>query len=226
MKVIGLDLSITATGVADRNGVTFLIKPREVGDRRLVAIRDAVAVAVAGGDLVAIEDLPVHAKSAGITGMVHGAVRAALVMWGIPYVLITPASLKKYATGKGNCGKPEMAVAAFKRAGIEFADDNQCDAWWLRAMALDHLGVPVAVMPASQRAALNAVNWPVLAVAEPATQPAQMAQDASAGPAGPLGHPAGRSAGLERMPPPTMPHYDEPRFDRPVDVVQLPEQVA
>jgi hypothetical protein len=160
MKIVGLDLSITATGVADRDGHAYTIKPAPRGDGRLVEIRDCVGLAVGGCDLVAIEDLPTHAKAAGITGMVHGAVRAALIMWGIRYVLITPASLKKYATGKGNCDKTAMALAAFKRAGVEFGDDNQCDAWWLRAMALDHYGEPVVGLPQAQRAAMDAVQWP------------------------------------------------------------------
>lgn len=165
MNIVGLDLSITATGIAERDGKTFTAKPASTGDRRLVTIRNAVGLHVGGCDVVAIEDLPVNAKSAGITGMVHGAVRCALLEWGIPYALITPASLKSYATGKGNCGKPEMAVAAFKRAGVEFGDDNQCDAAWLRWMALDYYGFAEFEVPKAQRAALAKVDWPVLAKA-------------------------------------------------------------
>lgn len=161
-RVVGLDLSITATGIASCDGSTYTVASRETGDRRLVEIRSEVARAVKnrGVDLVVIEDLPKHAMAAGITGMVHGAVRSALIELGAPYVLVIPSSLKKYATGNGNAGKPEMAVAAFKRAGREFGDDNQCDAWWLRAMGLDHLGQPITAMPASQRASLKALKWP------------------------------------------------------------------
>lgn len=160
-RVIGLDLSITATGVALHDGTTTTILAR-TGDLRLVDIQDAIVRTVDGQDidLVVIEDLPTHAKAAGITGMVHGAVRTSLLRLGVPYALVTPASLKKYATGRGNAGKPEMAVAAYKRAQAEFEDDNQCDAWWLRAAGLDHLGHPIASLPAAQRAALDAVTWP------------------------------------------------------------------
>lgn len=163
MNVLGLDLSITATGVARRFDA-FTITPRGKGDERLLEIRHAIssAVALEKFDLVAIEDLPTHAHSAGITGMVHGAVRTLLLHHRTPYVLIPPASVKKYATGKGNSGKPEMAVAALKRAGVEFGDDNQCDAFWLRAMALDHLGKPMFGLPENHRAALAKVAWPDL----------------------------------------------------------------
>lgn len=162
-RVVGLDLSITATGIAFADGTTYTVRSAKNGDERLLDITYDIAKATQEADLAVIEDLPTHAKSAGITGMVHGAVRIALLRAFVPYVLVTPASLKKYATGKGNSGKPEMAVAAFKRLGIEPGDDNQVDAAWLRAMALDRLGHPPASLPAAQRAALNAVTWPTAA---------------------------------------------------------------
>lgn len=158
MIVTGLDLSITATGVAV-DGMTWTIRPTEKGDKRLSEIREGIRRALAC-QFVAIEDLPTHAKAAGITGMVHGVVRAYLCDWRTPYALITPASVKKYATGKGNADKTAMALAAFKRAGVEFGDDNQCDAWWLRAMALDYYGSPVVEVPQSHRVALDGVTWP------------------------------------------------------------------
>ena len=163
LRVIGLDLSMTATGIATGDGGTFTVRTKAVGDARLVVIANAVIGVAQECDLAVIEDLPTHAKSAGITGMVHGAVRAALIVARVPYALITPASVKKFATGKGNAGKPDMAVAAFKRASMEFRDDNECDAWWLRAMALEQYRQPLMEMPVLNRSALAGVKaWPVL----------------------------------------------------------------
>lgn len=57
---------------------------------------------------------------------------------GIDYVGVHTASLKKFATGSGRAGKPEMIVAARKRwprQNIE--DDNQADALCLLAYMLD-----------------------------------------------------------------------------------------
>jgi Holliday junction resolvasome RuvABC endonuclease subunit len=165
IQVVGLDLSMTATGICGADGETVTVKTKVPGDRRLVVIVEAVLAIAAACDLAVIEDLPTHAKSAGITGMVHGAVRAALLRAFIPYVLITPASVKKFATGRGNAGKPEMAVALFKRAGLELGDDNQVDAWWLRAMALEYYGQPAVPIPALNRGALAAVKgWPEVAL--------------------------------------------------------------
>lgn len=174
LRVVGLDLSITAPGIALADGTTKTIKTNSKdGDRRIQHIVDEVGLALGentdgtgdGVDLVAIEDLPTHAKAAGITGMVHGAVRLRLIDFGTPYVLITPATLKAYATGKGNADKTAMAIAALKRAGREFPDDNQCDAAWLRWAALDWYGQPEFTMPQAQRDRLTKVTWPELPTA-------------------------------------------------------------
>lgn len=165
--VVGLDLSITATGICDARGNCRTVGgPSTMGDGRLVTIADAVIFDIgldewlAKNTLVVIEDIPTHAHGAGITAMVHGAVRSRLVDQGTPYVLVPPATLKKYATGKGNATKADMAVALYKRAGLELADDNQVDAWFLRAAGLHHLGHPVIDVPAAQAAALDRITWP------------------------------------------------------------------
>lgn len=163
--VIGLDLSLTATGIAYPDGHTSTIKTRPAdGDQRLVAIADTIAAAcLLRPDLVVVEDLPTHAKSAGITGMVHGAARVVLRRHGVPYVLVPPATLKAYATGKGNADKTAMAIAALRRFDREFADDNQVDAYWLRHAGLDQYGHAEVLMPVAQRERLGKVAWPVLA---------------------------------------------------------------
>lgn len=162
LRVLALDLSICATGYALPDGQTGTFKGPWKGDWRLVALKSAVAGHADAIDLAVIEDLPTHAKSAGITGMVHGAVRTVLMELGVPYVLITPATLKAYATGKGNADKTAMAIAALKRTGREFPDDNQCDAAWLRWAALDWYGQPEFDMPKIQRDRLTKVTWPDL----------------------------------------------------------------
>lgn len=171
LRILALDLSIAATGIALPDGTAVTVKTRaQDGDRRLQTIVDHIGGALDDGpdetrdnvDLVVIEDLPTHAKSAGITGMVHGAVRLRLLDFRTPYVLVTPATLKAYATGKGNADKTAMAVAALKRSGREFADDNQCDAFWLRAAALDWYDHPEFAMPRAQRDRLAKVAWPDL----------------------------------------------------------------
>jgi Holliday junction resolvasome RuvABC endonuclease subunit len=162
--VIGLDLSITATGVACP-ARTFTITGHAKGDLRLVHIGHTITTTVAPlgepiVDLAVIEDLPTHAHGAGITGMVHGVVRDRLLQLRVPYVLVPPASLKKYATGKGNSPKSDMRMALYQRTGVDLRDDNQVDAEWLRLMGLDALGHPVIDLPKVHREALAKVAWP------------------------------------------------------------------
>lgn len=162
VKVSGLDLSITATGVTHTvEGIgaasTHLIKPKKARDLRLPELKMRVLEFVRGSDLVLIEGYLNRSMSAGITGMVHGAIRTMLIEEGIPYAVLPPASLKKFATGRGGASKTEMALAALKRAGLEFRDDNECDSYWLWVAASEHLGSPVLTMPKTQREALDKI---------------------------------------------------------------------
>ncbi len=177
LRILALDLSITATGVCLPDGTTRPTKtnPKD-GDRRLQHIVDHVGLALGEGpddigdgcDLVVMEEAPPGLKGPAIKAihMVHGAVRLRLIDFGTPYVLINPTTLKAYATGSTSADKTAMAIAALKRTGREFGDDNQCDAFWLRAAALDHYGQPEFDLPKVQRERLAKVTWPDLAAVE------------------------------------------------------------
>lgn len=162
--VVGLDLSLAATGMAGPHPValqTFTFPYR--GEMRLAAIRDTIANhGATTAELVVLEDLPVGLRNAaaGTLGMLHGVVRVALWEADVPVALVPPASLKKYATGRGNATKADMRVELLKRTGLDLRDDNQVDAWWLRAMGLDRLGCPPVDLPATHRAALERIDWP------------------------------------------------------------------
>jgi Holliday junction resolvasome RuvABC endonuclease subunit len=163
VKVLGLDLSITGTGVAhtvEGAVCTHLIKTRDKDrDHRLTQIQSEIRIYAEGAELALIEAPTPRSPSSVISGMVQGAVRLVLLELGIPYGTIMPASLKKYATGKGvDPHKIGMAMAAFKRAELEFEDDNQCDAFWLWVAANDHLGQPVFDLPALNRESLSKIK--------------------------------------------------------------------
>jgi Holliday junction resolvasome RuvABC endonuclease subunit len=166
LRVIGLDLSLTSTGVALPDGTTYRIKTRDKdGDRRLLHIRDSIRDDLADHrpHLAVVEDLPKHAMSAGLTAKVHGIVLGELLDAGVPYGYIVPATLKAYACDNGRADKADMAAAAYLVAGAEFAHDSggdQCDAWWLRAAGHDWLGLPLFDMPQAQRDRLSKGKWP------------------------------------------------------------------
>ena len=163
VKVAGLDLSMSATGVATSADSrvaadTYLITPKQSRDLRLPEIASSVVKLVTDSDLVLIEGYLNRSLSAGITGMVHGAVRAALIEAGLKYGTLPPSSLKMFATGRGGASKTDMAVAAYKRGGVEFTNDNECDAWWLWVAANEHLGQPVIDMPKDHCKALQKIQ--------------------------------------------------------------------
>lgn len=174
MRIMGLDVSMTATGVCFPDGSTALIRPRGKGDARLLHVEDRLSAAlrVARPQLAVIEDDPgiFQGSAAKVVPMVQAVVRLALLRAGIPYVLVNQSTLKMYATGYGRADKPSMALAALTRAGLKFDGDkggDQCDAWWLRAAGHAAYGEPVVMMPPSHVDALRLVEWPTVGDAVP-----------------------------------------------------------
>lgn len=167
MRIMGLDLSMSATGVAFPDGTTAVIKPRGEGDARLLSIeqRTEHALRIARPDLAVIEEFQGAAMGAAnkIIPMVHATVRLVMMHAGIPYVLVNPSTLKAFATGSGGSDKSAMILAAFKRADREFTSNDECDAFWLRAAGHAAYGEPVVELPKAHTDALRAVNWPRVA---------------------------------------------------------------
>lgn len=165
-RVVAFDLSLTATGVAGwPEGRSDLITTtaRQSTSERVHTIAGSLPDFMDGADLIVIEDLPRNPQRGGVQlGMVHATFWLTYdrIVCLAPVVAITPASLKKYATGKGNAPKDLMLTEAVRRLGYEGADHNEADALWLRAMALDQYGAPLCELPKAQRDALAKIHWP------------------------------------------------------------------
>jgi crossover junction endodeoxyribonuclease RuvC len=159
--VVGLDLSLTATGVVDASGRAQTVPgklPAKASAlaqaQRLVRIRDAVLAACAGAELVVIEGYAYgRAQQAHQLGELGGVIRVALTDAGIRWVEVSPAQVKQYATGKGNASKDAMIIAAVK-AGADITTNDQADAWWLRSIGLH---VVTGTAPVAQRTTRAAV---------------------------------------------------------------------
>lgn len=162
--VLGIDPSLSATGVA-HDGNAWTITTTAGDPNRLAAIYQGIDSALErtwGSGLAVLEDLPSHAQSAGLTGMAQGVIRLACINTGTPYLTVPPATLKKYAAGKGNATKADMRMAWFQRAGEDVRDDNQVDALWLRQIGLALIGDPSAItLPQTHTVALSKLALPV-----------------------------------------------------------------
>ena len=145
-------------------------KTRTFGKGELIAaVVIALAVGFYGGTVFLELRQPAAVKSQGAQQAQSGVHLRAGLWWllavrltlhGHVVVEVTPSTLKKFATGRGNATKPDMRMALFQRAGIDERDDNRVDAWWLRQIGLHLKGHPDAIsLPATHTAALAKVDY-------------------------------------------------------------------
>lgn len=136
MKIVALDLSLTATGCATSTGAevtaSVLSPPKGLGDmERLEWIRRSVihAISTEPKPLIAIEDFAfAAANQAHQIGMLHGVVRLTLWKLGFQVVYVAPAMLKKFVTGSGAAKKEVMIRDVYARFGVTCANNNEADA--------------------------------------------------------------------------------------------------
>lgn len=173
-RVLGLDLSLTSTGIASNigGGWTDTIRPRAKmrGLDRLTHIRGRVLDHATGVDLVVVEGPSYGSSGAGSheRAGLWWLVVHALSRRNVAYAIASPKSRAQYATGMGDANKREVVAAitayfpwfdATRRVGL----DDECDALALAALGADWLGVPMVAMPQTHRAGLTGVEWPALA---------------------------------------------------------------
>lgn len=167
MIVLGLDLSLTSTGVAGSTW-TEAIQPKKLSRwERLRYICDGVRAYVTdfAPDLVVVEG-PSYNSQGG-----HQHERGGL-WWmatevidsrAISIASAPPTNIKKYATGVGGgpkAGKDFVMLAAARHFSWFDGGNDEADALWACAMGYDHLEAPLTKMPAVNRQALEKVDWP------------------------------------------------------------------
>ena len=166
MNVVGLDPSLTGTGIACEEGFSErVITPSATSLRgqlqRMNIIVSRVSIHTPPGSLVVIEapsfgsNYPGHHAIAGLWWILV----ATVVGNGCPVVQVAPSSLKKFATGNGRAKKDLMRAAWLERTGADVSDDNRVDALWLRQVGLHLVGDPEAIdLPARQLAAIEGLR--------------------------------------------------------------------
>jgi len=163
----GLDQSLTSFGAARVSSAGQVelhrwqpAKRLGIRHERLEWLLGSVRDAASAWDLAVIEGLAFGAQGGSLLDLagLFTAVTHELWKMGVPYAVVTPFQRAKYITGNAKAGKDECLIAVLKRlpeAGV--SGNDQADAYTLAAMGADHLGFPLAVMPAAQRAVLTAV---------------------------------------------------------------------
>jgi Holliday junction resolvasome RuvABC endonuclease subunit len=190
-RVIGLDLSLTSTGLSDGQSVHVI--QTAAGDpleaRLDSLVRGVVSFALSPtqwtdtqpqgtvADLAVIE-APAWSQASGVgheeLSALRVMVRHRLWRLAVPYALVPPTTLKKYTTGSGKATKREMVAALYGRHGLDLqrvlvtdGRYDQADAYALAAMGYDHIGQPLPsqgpphAVPV-HKACLDAVRWPEL----------------------------------------------------------------
>lgn len=163
--VIGLDLSLTCTGVAGA-GWSDIIRTKKRGDDRLSYLVTMIGEYIRAADLVVMEGPSfghsgprAHEDLAGLRVLV----RQYCYRHRIPYGVVPPSCLKLYATGKGNADKGTVRTGVAERFGHHtegVGRYDQADAYTALAMGLHHLGYPLAPVPEKETAVLAKCAWP------------------------------------------------------------------
>jgi len=151
MRVLGIDLSLTGTGcVILEDGEIkekVLIKTKNSGKlpndelKRLLYIRDQINMEKI--DLAVMEGLAMNARNTSSLTQGSGLnylVRDRLSRSKIPFCICQPTTLKKFATGKGNCPKDNIMLEVYKRWSVDITDNNLCDAFVLAKIGESLLG--------------------------------------------------------------------------------------
>ncbi len=143
-RVVGLDLSLTATGIVALNEGEIVKQnvisyPKLKGWKRMNLIVGDITefLEEVNPELVCVEGYAFGAKfNREKLGELGGIIRFNCLYLGcISYIDISPPSLKKFATGKGNCKKEIVMMKVLKEYNIEFENNNLCDAFVLAKIA-------------------------------------------------------------------------------------------
>ncbi|KOP81993.1 hypothetical protein AMS60_05545 [Bacillus sp. FJAT-21945] len=140
MRFVGIDPS-TKTGlvIIDKSEIWSkeITTEIESDPERFMDIAKQVIGQICESDVICIEGFSYGSKGAGVSTQygIGWLIRAELIRNGYSYYEVSPSSLKKFATGKGNAAKDAMVLPIYKHWGFEHPSDNVRDAFVLAKMA-------------------------------------------------------------------------------------------
>ena len=179
MKVVGVDLSLTSTGLATvdtervtlnrvttsgKHGATLLERWLRLDDiaTRVTdvcgAAHTTALVVVEGPSMGQGRQSGTHDR-AGLWWLVMDRLHEA----GHKVVEVPPSVRAKYATGAGNAGKDAVLAAVCRRyPHVEVTGNDVADALVLASMGARFLGAPLEGLPQTHLAAMGKVHWPAV----------------------------------------------------------------
>ena len=148
MRILSLDLG-TTTGWAYSTGVSgvWKLQPRreESSGMRYIKFINSLNEYRDLVDLIVYEEVKRHMGV--YAAHTYGGFESQLQKWCIEnnteHTSVPVGTIKKFATGKGNAGKPLMIEAAEKITGRKMIDDNEADAVCLLSYYLKTYGIGV-----------------------------------------------------------------------------------
>ena len=184
-RVVGIDLSLTATGIAaltDGDHVPAVCLSGSTGSkdatlaqqskRHSELVADIIGTVYGRGEkflrpaMVVIEGPSLGNPRNSDTSSWRRAgvwwqVVQTLVDDQVPVISVSPAALKKFATGKGNAAKTAVALAVQREwPTVILSDDNICDALGLAMIGAAKLGMDCGFrVTAARREVMNKVDW-------------------------------------------------------------------
>jgi crossover junction endodeoxyribonuclease RuvC len=141
MSFLGIDQSLNATGICRMDDVGSVValatvNPGDAKDgARLILVKRAIAAIASEIEFAALEGYSYDSVGRVFElGEIGGVVKVLLIESNIPYVVVPPSMLKKFATGNSSASKEDMVDTA-KERGCMTTDDNQADAFFLACIA-------------------------------------------------------------------------------------------
>lgn len=167
MKILAIDPSLTSMGLCYANGVTDTVDigKKTTGIDRLLALRSEMldVLNVHKPEVVILEDYAyAKAHKAHQLGEWGGMLRVMLHEMKFPFLVVSPGTLKRWATGSGQSSKVKVVSELSRRADKTFPNDDEADAWALWSMARQHYGQPAIKMPKDRIEAIQSLAWPEL----------------------------------------------------------------
>ena len=144
---LGVDLSLTGTGLVVVDGSGVLLHMSEIGTKphshvHILSRSDHIAQLVLKTaleykpKLVAIESLFCGPRASSVLslGTLHALCKYQLLRNGFRLASVSPSSLKKFL-GSGKLQKSQILKAVYKEYGVDCDTDNKSDAYTLSRLA-------------------------------------------------------------------------------------------